>query len=101
MLEVHSVWAQVRQPTDGSDLGQVTDGYYTLVDDLLTMTDKKGAPVRDLTSGEKFIHKLKPDEDPRQVAGRLTLKVYRMLRGETAESAAFNRPLHYPPSGRC
>jgi hypothetical protein len=31
------------------------------------------------------------------IAGRLTLEIYRMLRGETA--AAFNRPISYPVSG--
>jgi hypothetical protein len=50
MLEVHEVWATVRRPRDENDLGQVTAGYYTLVDGLLTMTDSKGAAVRTMTA---------------------------------------------------
>jgi hypothetical protein len=101
MLEVHTVWAQVRRPRDDTDLGQVTDGYYTVADDVLTMTDKKGVPVRDLTSGEKFTRKLKPGEDAGQVASRLTMEVYQMLRGENGPGAVkgFGRQLDYPKSG--
>jgi len=93
MLEVHSVYATVRRPRDENDLGQVTVGYYTLADDVLTMTDSKGAPVRDLNSGEKFLHKMQPGDDARAIANRLTTKIYWMLRGETGP-AGFNRPLN-------
>jgi hypothetical protein len=39
--------------------GQVTIGYYTLADGILTMTDSKGAPVRNTNTGEKI-----PDRFP-------------------------------------
>jgi hypothetical protein len=45
VLEVHSIYATVRQPKNG-DTAQVTTGYYTLADGVLTMTDSKGEPVR-------------------------------------------------------
>jgi hypothetical protein len=101
MLEVLHVYATVRNPNPDNpgDQGQVTTGYYTLADGILTMTDSNGVAVRDLNSGEKTTHKIEAGEDPRAIASRLTLKVYRMLRGETAETTAFNRPLSYPKAG--
>jgi hypothetical protein len=102
MPEVHSVYATVRNPnpSNPNDQGQVTTGYYTLADGVLTMTDSNGVAVRDLNSGEKITQKIGAGEDPRAVAGRLTLKIYRMLRGETEQAAAFNRPISYPNVGR-
>ena len=88
MPEVHSVYATVRLPTNG-DTGQVTTGYYTLGDGVLTMTDSQGAPVRDLNNGEMVTHKVKEGEDPRSIASRLTLKIYRMMRSDGM--AGFNR----------
>jgi hypothetical protein len=100
MHEVHSVWATVRRPRDdGTDLGQVTAGFYTLADGVLTMTDSKGAAVRKTQSGEKYMHKMKNGDDARAIANRLTLEIYHMLRGETAQSATgFNRAISYPAS---
>jgi hypothetical protein len=94
--EVHSVWATVRRPMDENDLGQVTAGYYTLTDGVLTMTDSKGAAVRD-RSGEKYLRKIEPGEDARAIASRLTIEIYRMLRGGTAPG--FGGPINYPKSG--
>jgi hypothetical protein len=100
MPEVHSVYATVRAPKDDADLGQVTTGHYTPADGVLTMTDSKGAAVRDLNSGEKIQHEMQLGDDARAIASRLTMKVYRMLRGETTQAATgFNRPLNYQPSG--
>jgi hypothetical protein len=98
---VHEVWATVRRPKDdGTDLGQVTAGYYTLADGMLTMTDSTGVPVRKMQSGEKYTHKMKEGEDDRQIASRLTREIYHMLRGETAATATgFGRAINYPTSG--
>jgi hypothetical protein len=99
MPDVHSVYATVRLPKD-NDTGQVTTGYYTLADGVLTMTDSKGAAVRERQSGEKYVHKMKPGDDARAIASRLTLEIYRMLRGETAQTATgFGRAISYPTSG--
>jgi hypothetical protein len=102
MPEVLHVYATVRNPTKGrvDDPGQVTTGYYTLVDGVLMMTDSKGAPVHDLNSGEKILHKMQLDDDATVIAKRLTMKIYRMLRGETAPTVTgFGRTLNYPTSG--
>jgi hypothetical protein len=98
MLEVHSIYATVRQPKNG-DTAQVTTGYYTLADGVLTMTDSKGAPVRRMLSGEKILHKTKSGDNERSIAGRLTLEIYYMLRGGAAQTSGFNRSLNYQPSG--
>jgi hypothetical protein len=99
---VHEVWATVRQPKGDGDTGQVTLGFYTLADDMLTMTDSKGVPVRRTDSGEKIVHKMKEGDDDRRIASRLTLETYHMLRGETAATATgFGRAINYPKSGVC
>jgi hypothetical protein len=100
MPEVHSVWATVRPLRDENDLGQVTVGYYTMADGVLTMTDSNGAAVRERQSGEKYLHNMKPGEDALPIASRLTLQIYYMLRGETAQTATgFGRTINYPASG--
>jgi hypothetical protein len=84
MPEVHSVYATVRNPKPGTDdTGQVTTGYYTLADDVLTMTDSKGAAVRNSHTGEPFTQ-MRLGDDAQAIAKRLTMEVYRMLRGEMA-----------------
>jgi hypothetical protein len=98
MPEVHSVYATVRLPKGDNDPGQVTIGYYTLADGILTMTDSKGAPVRDLNSGEKILHTMQDGDDAPAIAKRLTMKIYRMLRGESGP-AGFARAINYPAPG--
>lgn len=94
MPEVHSVCATVRLPING-DAGQITVGYYTLADGLLTMTDSKGAVVRVMHTGEKYSQKIKPGDDAKAIATRLTLKIRRAISGQSD----FNRRLDYPRGG--
>jgi hypothetical protein len=100
MPDVHSVIATVRRPSgQQGDPGQVTEGHYTLDDGLLTMADSTGAAVRRPSNGEKITHRMHPAEDARIVACRLTLEIYRILRGETAATATgFGRKINYPRS---
>jgi hypothetical protein len=97
MPEVHHVYGTVRNPM-GDDLGQVTNGYYMLVDGVLTMTDRAGVPIRGMNNGEKFQHKLAAGDDTAAVARRLTMRIYRMLRGGDA-AVSFNRKIVYPTAG--
>jgi hypothetical protein len=97
MPEVHQVYATVRPPRDAADVGQVTVGYYTLVDGVLTMTDSKGAPVRNSHAGEKYTHKIDKASDAPGHAKRMTLQIYRMLGGDAG--GGFNRSLNYRRSG--
>ena len=95
MPDVKQVTAIVSNPSpfDPTHTGRVTVGYYVLDGDLLTMTDGEGTPVRG-RSGEKITHKLQAGEIPQLIAERLTMKIYRMVRGDGM--AGFNRPLSYP-----
>ena len=94
MLEVHSVYATVRLPSD-DDTGQITIGYFTLADDVLTMTNPKGVPVRRPITGEKIQRKIAEGDDPKAIASRLTKDIRLMLHGETD----FNRRLDYSRHG--
>jgi hypothetical protein len=97
--EVHQVFVEVKPPK-GDDPGQVCLGYYTLVDDLITMTDGKGIAAQD-DSGKTYTAKL-DGEYPSTVAGRLTRKLRDALLGKTKDGAppsGFNAPLSYPKAG--
>jgi hypothetical protein len=54
----------------------------------------EGDALRDRTSGEKILHKMQLGDDARAIAKQRTMKIYRMLRGETAQAApGFGRAL--------
>jgi hypothetical protein len=93
MSEVQSVTVQVRAPTD-NDPGQVTTGYYTVADGILTMTQPNGEPVIG-EQGERFTQSISADDNVRAIAGLLTRKVRRAIRGETEFQERFRRPLQY------
>ena len=97
MPEVHSVYATVRNPKGDGDTGQVTTGYYTLADSVLTMTESMGVPVRNPNNGENITHKLATGDDAALIASRLTMKIYRMLRGDGGP-VRFTRTLDYTAS---
>jgi hypothetical protein len=83
-------------PLDPNDTGRVTIGYCVLDGNLLTMTDGEGTPVRG-RSGERITHKLEAGEDAGTIAKRLTMKIYRQVRGDGL--SGFNRRLAYPKGG--
>jgi hypothetical protein len=98
MTEICRVIVQIA-PAKGNDPGQVTYGFYKVVDGALFMTDGDGAVVRH-ENGEVWKHTLQPDENPRQVAARLTKEIRRAALGE--KIAGFNRRLtdeDYPKLG--
>lgn len=89
MPEVHYVQAQIGH-------NRVAEGFYTVENGVLTMVYNDGEPVR-LEDGSRVEHTLRPDENARKVAGRLTVKVRKALMGETVEG--FSSPIDYPSSG--
>lgn len=94
MLDVKRVIVALRNPTPGvaGDGGQVTEGYYLVEGDKLTMTDSTGKPMRRPSDGEFYTHKLKPDENPHTIAGRLTKTIRERLHGD---DNGFNRRIVY------
>jgi hypothetical protein len=86
--EVHRIIVQVAAPR-GNFPGQTTEGYYTVVDSVLTMTDTSGIPIR-TPGGDYCTHRLGPDENPRRMANVLTKEIRRSIRGGKGN---FNDPL--------
>ena len=91
MSEVHQVIVTIKPPK-GSFPGQVTYGWYTLRDGVVTLTDREGNPAGEET-GRKFTHKLAAREDARAIACKLTKHA---LRGNSAPVAGFEGPIIYP-----
>ena len=74
-----------------------TYGFYTIKDDVLTMTDQSGKPVVD-NQGKTYSQKL-DGESPRIIAARLTKKIRTALSTRPAQVAGFNRQIVYPKLG--
>jgi hypothetical protein len=89
MSEVHCVYATVSNPSSAADPGRVTEGFYTVADGVVTMTNPEGVPIRDI-EGDRITHKLADGENAKAVASRLTMKIFRAVRGD--DVGGFNRP---------
>ena len=76
---------QVRQCRDDDDAGEIAEGWFSIDDGVLTVTDANGKYVgsRPLLKGE----------DARVVAKQL------LREKKQPESENFNRPLSYPNAG--
>lgn len=98
MHEVHSVTVHIKLPTRESP-GQVCHGCYTIIDNVVTLTDRIGHPVRD-GSGKLYSRKVEPGSvDAHGLAGVLTKEFRLALLGKTKSSERFSRPLTYPKTG--
>ena len=94
MSEVRQVIVTIKPPK-GNYPGQVTYGWYTLQDGVVTLTDRKGNPAGEET-GRKFTHKLAPGEDARAIACKLTKELRQALRDNSASVAGFEGKINYP-----
>jgi hypothetical protein len=93
--KINQVWIQIKRPS-GSFPGQSCLGYYTIEDDTVVMTDAEGQPARD-GDGKYYRQTLKPGENPKVIAGRLTRELRLALRGgKNAPVAGFDGPIIYP-----
>ena len=86
--EIKEVCFQTRAPRGEGDLGEIAAAFYSVADGVLTMHDEDGK-----ATGATY--RLRSDEDPRKVAGRLGKDAWSKARGESD----FNRPLGYDPLG--
>jgi hypothetical protein len=82
--DIMTVYVQTRHSSQG-DPGAVIIGHYSVQDDTVVLHAEDGKPT-----GKR--HRLSPDEDPKQVAWRLT-------RDAKSVAPDFNRPLNYPNVG--
>jgi len=97
--EVKKVTVELKKPSKRFPAGQVTFGFYTYADGVLTMTDPKGVPAED-GMGRRYTAR---DVAPNVVTGvacHLTRKLREELRGSTysAPKADFSGPISYPRS---
>lgn len=96
---IHRVYAQIK-PSKGNDPGQVSEGYYTIADGVLTMTRPDGEPVKNPAEHTLYQHRLGPNDSPDVIAVVLTKKVRLHMKGIfTDESTSFNRTLEYRSEG--
>jgi hypothetical protein len=84
--EVKSVWVQTAAPIGPGDPGAAEPAFYFVSDGVLTLCDEHGKP-------ERQTHQLKPDEDPRRIAGRLKKAALALTHSD------FNRRLNYRTAG--
>jgi hypothetical protein len=84
--EVQSVWVQTAAPRLPEYPGAAEPAFYFVSDGVLTLCDEHGKP-------ERQTHQLKPDEDPRRIAGRLKKAALALTHSD------FNRRLNYPSAG--
>jgi hypothetical protein len=88
---------QVGPVTPRDPQGRTTPGFYTLDGNVLTMTDGEGAVVRDRRNGELYQEVLKPDQNPRSVATRLTREIWKANQG--GGIPGFYGPINYSNRG--
>lgn len=89
--KLYEITVATRSPSGTpGDLGSCEVGFFTLDDDLVTLVEGDGIPVR-TKSGDRITARVRPSENSRQVASRLILARWR----ESDAAADFNRPLQY------
>lgn len=92
---INEITVATRNPSGApGDLGSCEVGFFTVDDDLLTLVEGDGMPVR-ATNGERITAWLRAGEGARTVASRLILARWRA----SDAGADFNRPLHYRSPG--
>lgn len=93
--KLYEVTVATRNPSGmPGDLGSCEVGFFTLDDDLVTLVEGDGIPIRK-SNGERITARVRPSENYRQVASRLVLARWR----ESDAASDFNRPLRYGASG--
>jgi len=96
MREIHTVFVQTEAPK-GNFPGRVVEGKYIVEGDQVTLTNRRGDPVRD-AEGRTYTQKLIAGDNPKQIAGILTKKFAKARRGKNATPKGFGGPIHYPKS---
>jgi hypothetical protein len=103
MPEVHTVIFTIK-----SGRLETSEGRYTVVDGVVTLTDPDGNPVMDPT-GKTYSHKLgggPNDADAHAMAQVLARQLYAVLHGDRPKGfgrgsggGGFNRPIDYDNRG--
>lgn len=94
MTDVSRVIITIRRPSvDGTDPGQVEEGFYRRDGSAIVMTDSAGIPVTDML-GNEWRAEAAPGQE-HVIAGRLVRQVRSKLRLNRDEG--FGRVIQYPP----
>jgi hypothetical protein len=96
--KVYTVFATVSLPKDADDTGTVCEGRYTVIDNVVTLTDHAGKPVLD-QHGKKYTHKLGAGQDAKMFAGRMTKQLRLALLGKDPDRVGARSELKYPNLG--
>lgn len=97
MSEVHQVIIEIKRPKKDFP-GRVAYGFFVVKDGVVVMTDADGKEAGADETGKKWRHTLRPGEDPRSVASRMTRELRLALRpGGRAVVNGFDGPLTYQP----
>jgi hypothetical protein len=90
---IHTVIIQI-DPPRGDFPGRTAEGRYTHEDGIVTLVDHFGNPVRG-SDGKTYTKKIRPEENPRGIAGRMTREFIAARRGKTVDG--FDGPIAYSP----
>ena len=93
-MQIHRVIVEIYRPNDEGFPGQVEEGQYTCEDGVVTLVGHDGAALTD-RRGKQYTKKLRPEENPHVIAGRLLKQRFHDRGGDKKQ---FNRPLVYPPT---
>jgi hypothetical protein len=88
MPEIKSLWVQTAAPRLPDYPGAAEQGFYFVVDGLLTMCTESGKPI-----GKPY--RLAEGDNEHTIAGRLRLQVWR----KENDGSDFNRRISYSRSG--
>jgi hypothetical protein len=95
--DVHKVTVELKRPSKLYPTGVVTYGYFTYVDNVVTMTDPKGVPAED-GNGRRYVQPAEPGAE-RTIACQLTRRLRDALRNggvtSSAPKADFSGPIDY------
>ncbi|MGB8628893.1 MAG: hypothetical protein WCD69_05815 [Xanthobacteraceae bacterium] len=95
--EVQRVTVELKRPSELYPTGMMTFGYFTYVDNVVTMTDPKGMPAED-GNGGRYTQPAEPGFE-RVIACQLTRRLRDALRSggvtSSAPKADFSSPIDY------
>jgi hypothetical protein len=95
--EVQRVTVELKRPSELYPTGMMTFGYFTYVDNVVTMTDPKGMPAED-GNGGRYTQPAEPGFE-RVIACQLTRQLRDALRSggvtSSAPKADFSGPIDY------
>lgn len=95
-MTVRCVTVQLQAPSGSDHLGAVTEGFFRVDGNMLTMTKPDGEPVDE----KRFRHTLRPGDVAEAIARVFTKEIRLERLGMDETQASFARRLDYPQGGQ-